>query len=144
MMLLIPSLLLTSYGLFWGIQLNCWPFWAFHSSVDFALHFGCFWLEKLIRISSWLKQYLGGRNQFNSWLKQPSRNWLRINSWLSGFHRYWFISNHDSKCFPVSIQINSWHKRRSFNSESTHGSTSSHTMSAIQWCSLSAGSARDQ
>ena len=73
---------LTSYDLFWAFDSSAFP-------------------DKSIRISSWLKQYLGDLNRLNSWLKQLSRNCLRINSWLKWIPRYWFRSTHDSECFPI-------------------------------------------
>ena len=107
-------------------------FWAFNFIVDFVWPFWGFWLkylpDKLIWISSWLKQYLGDLNRFNSWLKRlfqelthnqlmtqiDSQVLLQIDSWLkmlSGF----------------SIQVNSLLKRKTFDSGSTHDSTLSQT-----------------
>ena len=85
--------------------LTWWPILAFHSSVNFVWPFKGFRLkcipDKLIRISSWLKQYLGNLNRFNSLLKRLSRNWLWINSWVEWIPKYWFRSTRDSKCFPI-------------------------------------------
>ena len=98
---------------FLGIQLNCWLgdlFWwpileTWYSSVNFVWPFKGFRLkcipDKLIRISSWLKQYLGNLNRFNSLLKRLSRNWLWINSWVEWIPKYWFRSTRDWKCFPI-------------------------------------------
>ena len=94
MMLFIPSFVWP----YFSIQLCCWLGWHF---LGFRLKswlrvtfLGAFdssaFPEKLIWISSWLKQYLGDLNRFNSWLKRFSSNWLRINSWLKWIARYWF------------------------------------------------------
>ena len=67
--------------------------------------FGGFWLKclpnKLIWISSWIKQYLRYLDQFNSWLKHLPWNWLRIKSLLKRIPRHWFRLTHNSKCFPI-------------------------------------------
>ena len=104
-MLFIPSFVWHFLGIepYWWLG---WLFWAFHSSVNFVWPFWAFdssaFPDKLIRISSWLKQYLGDLNRFNWWLKHLSRNWLRIISWLK------WIPKIDSLVLPdFSIQTNS-------------------------------------
>ena len=123
MILIIPNLLLTSYGLLG----------AFNSLIDvFGLStqvlnsYNLFGLqikrlpEKLIRISSSLKQYS------QIWIDSThdSSGFPGIGSESihdsSEFPRYWFRSTHDSKCFPTfSIQMNSWLKQKSFDAKST-------------------------
>ena len=71
-----------------GIQLNYWLGWPFFGlSTQVLISYDLFWAfdskaapDKLIWISSWLKQHLVDLNRFNSWLKGLSRNWLKINS----------------------------------------------------------------
>ena len=82
--------------LFWDFTKFRWPFVGPSTSV-------------LLRISSWLKQYLEVLNRFNSWLKRLSRNWLRINPWLKFIpHVLIQIDSWLKVLPPFSIQINSW------------------------------------
>ena len=122
MILFITSVLLTSYDLFSDIQVKCsfvWPFLAFPLK--------CL-SEKLIRISSWLKQYLRNLHRFNWWHDRTSRNWLRTNSWLRWNPRVLIqIDSWLKMLSHFSIQINSWLNRKTFDSESTHDSALSHT-----------------
>ena len=70
------------------------------------------YFRQLIRISSWLKQYLGELNRLNSWLKCFPGNWLRVNSQLKQIPRYWFRSTHESSGFPGNwFRTNSWRKQ---------------------------------
>ena len=97
--------------------------------------------EKLIRINSWLKQYLRELNRFNSWLKQLSRELtlnhltphadpqilIQIDSWLMQLHRELTQNQLTIKAdSQVLIQIESW-LRKTFDNESTHDSTLSRT-----------------
>ena len=106
--------------IFWAFTKFCWPFLVFHYisltffelSLNFVDLFSAFDSSVLIRISSWLKQYLEDLSRFNSWLTRLSRNWLRINSWL--------------KWIPqILIQIVSWLKKcvPIFRLKPTHGSS---------------------
>ena len=87
--------------------------WAFDSSA---------FTDKLIWISSWIKQYLGDLNRFNSWYNRFSRNWLRINSWLKWIQKDWLMIQHASQFFRFKsthyssekhFRVDSW-----FDSES--------------------------
>ena len=69
---------------FLGIQLNCWlGMTVFGLSTQVPTSYDLFWAftqvpaNKLIRISSWLKQCLGDLNRFSSWLKWIPRCWFR-------------------------------------------------------------------
>ena len=121
--------ILSSNGLFGGIQHNRWLGMAFLGfQLKCWLHMTFFELstqlsfrKKMIRISSWLKQYLGDLNRFSSWLKRLSGNWLRIKSWLKWIHRCWFRSTHYSKCFLI------------FRFKSTHDSSKNNWFWVDSW-----------
>ena len=103
----LHSILLTFFGLtlnfvdlFWAFTQIRWPFLGHSSSA-------------LIRINSWLKQYLQELNRFNSWLKRLSKNWLRINSWQVDSPRIdsdWIMTQSASPFFRIKSTHDSGEK----------------------------------
>ena len=86
---------MTWHDLFWACPIRfsfVWPFWGFRPK--------CL-PEKLIRINSWLKQYLGELNRFSSWLKWLSRELTQSQLMTHADPKlYWFRSTYDANGFP--------------------------------------------
>ena len=111
-----PFRALTKFrSLFWAFTTFCWPFLGDSTQ---APRF-----ESAYDSSGISKTWIDSTHDSSGFPRIDSES----THDSSGFPRYWFRLTHDSKCFPIfSIQINSWIKQKTFDSDSTYDSSLSH------------------
>ena len=96
----------------WDFTKFRWPFWAFVKCLNSN--------QLMTQAVSQRLESIHGSTGFPGIDSESTHD-------SSGFPRYWFRLTHDSVLPHFSIQMNSWLKRKAFDSDSTHASTQSHT-----------------